>query len=390
MSTINWSTVAPDTRLYKGKSLFRWEVSPGLVDVEEEAIEDEGLKDTPDHKDSLYVKSPFAMTPRQRKVMKKFHTPIKYSSFRGGSQRYTPDSGKKSNLYGGVDPAVFFRLGIEVVDPSINSKTRKELIAKLVAAVKEDLEIMEREDRETALREEGFRRWAGKTALHHMNATREGIDWATGQKKSARIEGASETVAPEGFTDIPNGIKNTITEEPAPTPAKVASFPPLTPIKGPTRLPVRTPTLRILATPSKHTAAVTPISPILESPAQSNPPRKPLQPVVNSSSKHKCSKTISDFKSTKVVTQACARVYGKPIMWSKAISTDCTETSNVLPVKPIQAAEKKSNKLTENDSDGGSDGEWEMVVRYKQRAQGNQLITGGLDANKMSRVMRIS
>jgi hypothetical protein len=27
---MNWATIAPDTRLYKGKNLFRWEVSPGL------------------------------------------------------------------------------------------------------------------------------------------------------------------------------------------------------------------------------------------------------------------------------------------------------------------------------------------------------------------------
>jgi hypothetical protein len=27
---MNWATIAPGTRLYKGKNLFRWEVSPGL------------------------------------------------------------------------------------------------------------------------------------------------------------------------------------------------------------------------------------------------------------------------------------------------------------------------------------------------------------------------
>ncbi len=27
---MNWATMAPETRIYKGKNLFRWEVSPGL------------------------------------------------------------------------------------------------------------------------------------------------------------------------------------------------------------------------------------------------------------------------------------------------------------------------------------------------------------------------
>lgn len=29
-STMNWATVAPETRLYKGKNLYRWELSPGV------------------------------------------------------------------------------------------------------------------------------------------------------------------------------------------------------------------------------------------------------------------------------------------------------------------------------------------------------------------------
>ncbi len=27
---MNWATIAPETRLYKGKNLYRWEDSPGL------------------------------------------------------------------------------------------------------------------------------------------------------------------------------------------------------------------------------------------------------------------------------------------------------------------------------------------------------------------------
>jgi hypothetical protein len=29
-SAMNWATIAPETRIYKGKNLYRWEDSPGL------------------------------------------------------------------------------------------------------------------------------------------------------------------------------------------------------------------------------------------------------------------------------------------------------------------------------------------------------------------------
>lgn len=124
----------------------------------------------------LNVKAAYEMTPRQRKIIKKFTTPINHSSFGGGSRKYAPDSVKKSDLYLGVDTQVFVRLGVEVVAPLVNSKARKELVGRLVAAVKEDLDIIEREELETLMRKEGFIRWAGKTALHHMEMTRLGID----------------------------------------------------------------------------------------------------------------------------------------------------------------------------------------------------------------------
>jgi hypothetical protein len=139
--------------------------------------------------DSLSVKSPMTMTPRQRKTVKKFTSSINHSSYGGGSRKFSPKISPKNDPFEGVDPKIFFRLGVEVAYPLKNSKTRKDLITKLVAAVKEDIEIIEREEEESAMREEGFWRWAGKTAYHAILQTRQELDWATGQKKGVpRIE----------------------------------------------------------------------------------------------------------------------------------------------------------------------------------------------------------
>ncbi|KAK0112782.1 hypothetical protein ONS95_014515 [Cadophora gregata] len=142
--------------------------------------------------ESFAVKSPATplrdMTPRQRKIVKRTSTPVKYASHGLGSRKYsTQFAAAATDAYDGVDPEIFFRLGIEVVSPPKNSRTRKDLVAKLVAAVKEDIEIITREDKETEMRAEGFWRWAGRNAYNTILQTRENLDWATGQKKGIRL-----------------------------------------------------------------------------------------------------------------------------------------------------------------------------------------------------------
>lgn len=137
----------------------------------------------------LSVKSPTDMTPRQRKTIKKFTSSINHASYGGGSRKFSTLATTKTDPFDGLDSKIFFRLGIEVEYPVKNSKARKELVTKLVAAVKEDIEIIEREEEETLMREEGFWRWAGKAAYHAILQTRQELDWATGQKRGApRIE----------------------------------------------------------------------------------------------------------------------------------------------------------------------------------------------------------
>ncbi len=109
---------------------------------------------------------------------------LKFLSYGGGSRKFSPHhTNQRADPYDGVDPAIFFRLGIEIINPAKNSKARKDLVIKLVSSIKEDIEIIEREDKESVMREEGFWRWAGKTAYHAIAQTRTELDWATGQKK---------------------------------------------------------------------------------------------------------------------------------------------------------------------------------------------------------------
>ena len=149
-----------------------------------EVKETEDVQDIVDLTTALSVKptsTPSDVTPRQRKCVKKFLTPVKHADYRGGSRKFSPSGGLPINPFHGVDPQIFFRLGVEVVNPIKNSMARKELVAKLVAAVKNDLSIIKQEDQETAMRQEGFLRWAGKAAYQAIMDTRVGLDWVSTQ-----------------------------------------------------------------------------------------------------------------------------------------------------------------------------------------------------------------
>jgi hypothetical protein len=190
-------------------------------EAEETALtEDEGddIEFVTEQASPLSVKLPNLMTPRQRRVVKKFNNPINHQSFRGGSRKYSPGGQTSSSVdpYEGVDPDILFRLGIEVFSPTNDSKARKDLITKLLAAVKEDVDIIEREEQETAMREAGFWRWAGRGAHYNILQIREEIDWATGQKKGTpRRESFADDEMDleglrEGLPDIPEATDSTL------------------------------------------------------------------------------------------------------------------------------------------------------------------------------------
>jgi hypothetical protein len=132
---------------------------------------------------ALCVKPMYCLTPTQRRLAKKVSTPFKARKISGNSRRFSPKDVSKADPYDGLDPQMFSRLGIKIIDPPKNSICRKDLVAKLVAEIKNDLAAIAQEDEESNMRQEGFWRWAGRAAYHTTMKTREEIDWATGMKK---------------------------------------------------------------------------------------------------------------------------------------------------------------------------------------------------------------
>ncbi|TGO15722.1 hypothetical protein BTUL_0036g00120 [Botrytis tulipae] len=130
-----------------------------------------------------YYKTPNFPTPKQQRAAKRLNTvtPLRQSKLRGHQQRFTPETAYKNDPYGGINPEVFCRLGIDV-KPSSNPKPRKELIEKLIAAIQNDLHVIRKEEEEAVIREEGFWRWAGRNAFRNILEYRKMFDWATGQK----------------------------------------------------------------------------------------------------------------------------------------------------------------------------------------------------------------
>lgn len=134
--------------------------------------------------DSLSLK-PTATNSKQKRNAKKLLAVEKARHVRGNMKGYSPKKPTQDDLIEGLDPQIFLRLGIKNIDPPKSSAVRKELIRKLTAVIKEDLAIQAQEKAEAKIREESFWRWAGRGAYNLIMKNREGIDWATGVKRSS-------------------------------------------------------------------------------------------------------------------------------------------------------------------------------------------------------------
>ncbi|EHL01543.1 hypothetical protein M7I_2427 [Glarea lozoyensis 74030] len=338
---MNWATIEPETRLYKGKDLFRWDDTPGLVLAANQALEDgEDLpNDTVEGCTVPGGKKLDEMTPRQRRI----HT---YAWRKEGSQtrKYNPSILNKSNsIYCGVDPEIFVRLRIEVVNPAVNSKIRKELVAKLVAAIKEDLDIQTREDGESEMRKEGFYRWAGKTALQHMERTREGIDWATGQKITAKAEEMLDIDTPRRETFTKQLSCDSLAVKKYLSAGKVPALPSIS-----VKTPVWTKTLRITISPASLDA-------VDDTPTKRKPERPPLPTA----------------PGTTFILQGCTGPHGKRITYSKMLQSNngsygvIDNKENIFPDtwKPANVPAEGFFEHNENNDDEG----WSIVGSGKRR-----------------------
>jgi hypothetical protein len=135
---------------------------------------------------------PAELNRRQRRLVKKVTTIMKTQQIRKGCRSFSPRKDVNHDPYEGLDPQILSRLGVKVVNPPTNSTTRKELVCKLMAQIKEDLTVQAQEQAEAKMREDGFWRWAGKGAYHSIMGNRESIDWATGMKRSASKESSKD------------------------------------------------------------------------------------------------------------------------------------------------------------------------------------------------------
>jgi hypothetical protein len=132
------------------------------------------------------------------------------AKFRGNSKKYDPNSAKRIDPYWCVHPAIFHRLGIDV-NPRTNSRKRRELVAELAEAITNDLEVVAREQKEAAMREEGFWRWAGRGAYENMMEYHERFDWATGAKIISK--GGEEIARAEADEDEDDDLESGLEDE---------------------------------------------------------------------------------------------------------------------------------------------------------------------------------
>jgi hypothetical protein len=133
-------------------------------------------------------------TPSSAKQMrrdKKMMGFMKACHIHGSTNKLFHKKTVQSDPYGGLDPEIFERLGIKVVNPIKNSPARKDLMRKLITQLKEDISIQTQEKAEAQTRADGFWNWAGKSAYHIIMENRKNIDWATGVRTSIPNEKSS-------------------------------------------------------------------------------------------------------------------------------------------------------------------------------------------------------
>lgn len=110
-----------------------------------------------------------------------------------------------SDPFHGIDPQIFERLGVQVIDVPHGSKKRQDLIKKLAIVIQEDLDAMDREERDAKIREEAFWRFVSKDAKVALTELHKQFSWATGElkkNKSQKMEpvpAEDPPVAPQGL-----------------------------------------------------------------------------------------------------------------------------------------------------------------------------------------------
>lgn len=80
-----------------------------------------------------------------------------------------------------IDPKIFERLGVQITNQRGNRKGRKEMIARLARAIRQDFEIVEKDESESKFRRASFWRYVSKGAATSLNERHMNFSWATGE-----------------------------------------------------------------------------------------------------------------------------------------------------------------------------------------------------------------
>jgi len=118
-----------------------------------------------------------------------FQLSLKEKKRMGSKPTNTPQKSAKAiqfnptiDPYGDFDLQIHSKLHVKIIKLGEDTATRKDIINQLSAQITEDLHIAEMDQRERRMREEGFKRWAGRECLKKMAVSRREVDWTTGQR----------------------------------------------------------------------------------------------------------------------------------------------------------------------------------------------------------------
>lgn len=105
----------------------------------------------------------------------------------------------------------FARLGVKYENKGDTSKTRSEIVLKLVNQILEDMDIIAREEYETQVREAGFWRFVNRAAAQNLQEAHEDFSWATGEYRKRRrpgmlSEGTAETELGNNAAVVGSGL----------------------------------------------------------------------------------------------------------------------------------------------------------------------------------------
>lgn len=139
-------------------------------------------------------------------------TPTKSSNIPTPTPTSTKDSKKSKQLSPNtaedalalIDPKILERLGVVGIIRHDTTRKRRELVNKLASLIKEDIDIVRKEDEDTRTRQASFWRFVGSSTLENLVESHKDYSWQTGELKNKEKYGDSLKVT--GKSRMVDGI----------------------------------------------------------------------------------------------------------------------------------------------------------------------------------------